>query len=310
MLLSVICPTNRRGSALAATVDSVRAQTHTNWELIVASDGPLDPWLADARVPLEGDPRIRVLVAERRGSPGATRNAGLAAVSPESAGVAFLDHDDAFAAGWLQELSHRLAAGSAWIVAGADGAERLDDGANWPAELLTVAPMFEPARVGMRRELVDAIGPWKTQTWGLEDWDYWWRAAQVGAEPQSAAGVRNQLGTHAGQRRHAVRARYLVPIVRGPQSVVQRIAAAVASSASLRASASAALADDIARLQPALERPRHDSAVRSQLIAGRDRRGWFAGLPFPSIERAQVAMAERIYRTSFPAFTSTLEAAA
>jgi glycosyltransferase involved in cell wall biosynthesis len=310
MLISVVCPTYQRGAALAATIESVRAQTHQEWELVLVSDGPLDPWLACARPTLEADPRIAVVEAPFRGSPGAGRNAGIARSRGEL--VAFLDHDDAFAASWLSAVASAVGRGERWVVAGADAGaafELLADGEAWPSELLTVAPMFEPTRVAMTRTALEAVGAWSTATWGLEDWDYWWRAALAGFSPRSLASTRNRLGVHERQRRHGVRSRFVVPVVRGTKDRAFRIAESVRAHAHVRASVNTALAADLRLLQPALSIS-PGAGGGSSLVAARDARGWFAGLPFPALARRHVEMAEQIYRSSFPRFTNALERAA
>jgi glycosyltransferase involved in cell wall biosynthesis len=87
-LVSVIMPTFNRADTIRRAIRSVRAQTFTNWELIVVDDGSTD----NTAALIEGcDPRLKLIRQENRGTAGA-RNAGLSA----SAGsyIAFLDSDD------------------------------------------------------------------------------------------------------------------------------------------------------------------------------------------------------------------------
>ncbi|MBW4035519.1 MAG: glycosyltransferase [Proteobacteria bacterium] len=93
-LVSVLCPVYRpnQGEFLAA-VDSVRAQTYRNWELILVDDASRDEALSEtlerlARV----DERIKVVVLAKNAGIAAATNRALA----EAAGplVAFFDHDD------------------------------------------------------------------------------------------------------------------------------------------------------------------------------------------------------------------------
>ena len=90
--VSVILPTRDRPALLPRAIDSVLAQRHRNWELLVVDDGD-GP---GAEVP--GDPRIRVLDGPRRG-PCAARNAGLAAATGDV--VAYLDDDNVLLDHWL-----------------------------------------------------------------------------------------------------------------------------------------------------------------------------------------------------------------
>lgn len=104
--VSIIMPTFNRLDWLRAAVDSVRAQTHRDWELILIDDGseaPTREYLGDLSD--SGDGRLRVLLGEHRGNPPAVRNVALRAARGEF--VAFLDSDDL----WLpRKLELQLAA--------------------------------------------------------------------------------------------------------------------------------------------------------------------------------------------------------
>src|SRR5688500_16163655 len=115
--VSAVIPTYNRLPLLMQAVESVRAQTFGDWELVVADDGSTDG-SAEAVEGL-GDPRIRVLRLPHTGNAGAVRNAGVAASGGEW--LAFLDSDDV----WLpQRLELQLAAvrdaNVQWSYAGAE----------------------------------------------------------------------------------------------------------------------------------------------------------------------------------------------
>lgn len=88
--VSVILPTFNRLTYLREAIDSVLAQTHTDWELIIADDGSAD----ETRTFLRSirDDRVKVLWLQHRGNPAAVRNSALM----EARGIylAFLDSDD------------------------------------------------------------------------------------------------------------------------------------------------------------------------------------------------------------------------
>ncbi len=89
-LVSIILPTFNRGYCLPAAIDSVRAQSHPNWELIVIDDGSTD----DTRELMSryaGDDRVRY-VWQANGGVAAARNTGLALARGNF--IAFLDSDD------------------------------------------------------------------------------------------------------------------------------------------------------------------------------------------------------------------------
>jgi glycosyltransferase involved in cell wall biosynthesis len=104
-LVSVVIPTYNRFASLLAAIASVKAQTHTNVEIIVVDDGSPDPAYHSVRP--DGVTWVDLPAASvcGRACAGHTRNAGIALASGEF--VAFLDDDDA----WLPEkLSKQLAA--------------------------------------------------------------------------------------------------------------------------------------------------------------------------------------------------------
>lgn len=93
-LVSVLCPVYRpdHGEFLAA-IDSVRAQTWQNWELILVDDASRDDALTETLEKLAAlDPRIRVFAQAKNGGIAEATNRALA----EACGgfVAFFDHDD------------------------------------------------------------------------------------------------------------------------------------------------------------------------------------------------------------------------
>lgn len=110
-LVSIIVPSHlEEPPFLAVTIASVRAQEHTNWEMVVVDDGSGSTAL-DAMVAV--DPRVRLVRAPKRGV-GAARNMGLQHVSGDF--VAFLDSDDIWypdhLAGLVGELLSRTTTSS------------------------------------------------------------------------------------------------------------------------------------------------------------------------------------------------------
>ena len=78
-LVSIVMPTYNRADTIQRAIASIRAQSWSNWDLIVVDDGSTD----DTTLRLTGlDPRIRLLRQENQGVT-AARNTGLAAVKGE-----------------------------------------------------------------------------------------------------------------------------------------------------------------------------------------------------------------------------------
>jgi glycosyltransferase involved in cell wall biosynthesis len=91
MRVSVIVPCYNYGRFLPETLDSVLAQTFSDWECVVVDDGSTDDSREVARRYAERDPRIRLIELQHVGVSGA-RNAGIRATTAEY--LQFLDSDD------------------------------------------------------------------------------------------------------------------------------------------------------------------------------------------------------------------------
>lgn len=96
--ISVIVPLYNKGRYITRCLDSVLAQTLTDFEVIVVDDGSSDEGarLVEAR----NDPRIR-FVSQANAGPGAARNRGAALARTPL--LAFLDADDAWRDEYLQQ---------------------------------------------------------------------------------------------------------------------------------------------------------------------------------------------------------------
>jgi len=87
-LVSIIMPLYNKRAYVRRAIDSVRNQTHENWELIIVDDGSTDG--SPAVVPSD-DSRIR-LFRQTNAGPSAARNNGISKARGEF--VSFLDADD------------------------------------------------------------------------------------------------------------------------------------------------------------------------------------------------------------------------
>ncbi len=94
-------PVYNRADLVSATLDSIRAQSEDDWELIVIDDGSTDETLAVlSKYQGELGAQMRVL-RQNHGGPGAARNRGVAAAQGRY--IAFLDSDDLWFP-WTLEL--------------------------------------------------------------------------------------------------------------------------------------------------------------------------------------------------------------
>ena len=137
-VVSVIIPTYNRARYLREAVESVLAQTYTDWELIVVDDGSTDETRRVVQSYVSRDPRVFYRAQANRGE-GAARNTGIQLA--RSRYVAFLDDDDLWLpeklAWQLEALAHHPEA--PWVFG--DGQLIADDG----RVLRPVLPQQRPA---------------------------------------------------------------------------------------------------------------------------------------------------------------------
>src|SRR5262249_22244821 len=91
--VSVVIPTYNSVAYLAATIESVLAQTFTDWQLVLFDDGSSDGTVELAEALARQDPRIRVVPGDHQGL-ALARNAGFRETHPDAEYVIFLDSDD------------------------------------------------------------------------------------------------------------------------------------------------------------------------------------------------------------------------
>ena len=98
--VSVVIPVHNRPVAVRCAIDSVRAQTCQDFEIIVVDDGSTDDTIA--AVEAIGDPRITLVKHQRNLGASPARNSGIRAGSAPY--VAFLDSDDEWLPTRLEKL--------------------------------------------------------------------------------------------------------------------------------------------------------------------------------------------------------------
>jgi glycosyltransferase involved in cell wall biosynthesis len=204
--VSVVVPTFNRPQYLRAAIDSVFAQTFTDWELIVADDGS-DGETAAYLTALASRPKVKVLQLAHTGNPGAVRNAACRAAQGEY--IAFLDSDDV----WLPEkLALQIASlrshpergwsHTAFAVIDESG-EPLRASRWWPAadgwileSLIEMETVIATSSLIVRRGLLEQVGGFDHQQRMCEDYDLFLRIAGL----TEMDGIRETLLL---KRRHA-----------------------------------------------------------------------------------------------------------
>jgi glycosyltransferase involved in cell wall biosynthesis len=105
--VSIVIPTYNSAAYLRAAIESVRAQTFADWELVLFDDGSSDSTVELAEELARGDERIRVVPGGHCGT-AAARNGGFRETHPGSEFVAFLDSDDIWEPSALELLVNAL----------------------------------------------------------------------------------------------------------------------------------------------------------------------------------------------------------
>ena len=103
-LVSVIMPIHNSSCFLREAIESVQAQTYTDWELLIVDDFSDDGSTDIAKEYMDSDPRIQLLRnTQRKYMPSAPRNVGVQAAKGRY--IAFLDSDDLW---FPQKLEQQL----------------------------------------------------------------------------------------------------------------------------------------------------------------------------------------------------------
>jgi glycosyltransferase involved in cell wall biosynthesis len=189
-LVSVILPTCNRAGFLKGSIESVLAQTHKQWKLLVVDDVSSDH--TREVVQAFDDPRINYLRLESKGGASGARNAGLA--QTRGSYVAFLDDDDTWMPTKLEVQLLAFQRGSArlgvvhtnatYVVERADevyvrarkGGAVIPDGD--VLEDLLEANFVVTGSCVVRRECLERIGGFDETIVAASDWDFWLRIAE------------------------------------------------------------------------------------------------------------------------------------
>jgi hypothetical protein len=185
--VSVIIPVFNAASTVAQAIESVLAQTFSDFEIIAIDNGSTD---RSREVLARYAGQVKVLEEPKRG-PSAARNAGVRASSGEYLG--FLDADDWWRPAMLERTVAALNRDPDCALVYTDLALADSTGREQMASIVgqshppTVDEMLErlwpilPTGVLMRRRALDLAGGWEEQLIAFEDVYLWLRAREHGA---------------------------------------------------------------------------------------------------------------------------------
>ena len=91
-LVSIITPSFNSGRFIKETIESIIAQTYTNWELLITDDCSTDDTVAIVRSYCQKDSRIKLFILQENGGAGHCRNHSIA--NAKGRFIAFCDSDD------------------------------------------------------------------------------------------------------------------------------------------------------------------------------------------------------------------------
>lgn len=181
-LISIIMPSYNQGPYLSEALESVLAQTYTNWECIIVDDGSKDHTAEVSKAYCAKDSRIQYIYQENSGV-SAARNNGVAHSKGEF--VLPLDGDDKIAPEFLELTLKEIIKDRNIRVVYTDvqyfGARN---------DIYKLPPFSIEQLMGMnvmcvtslfRREDFDKTGGFNTNMKeGFEDWDFWLSMFQDG----------------------------------------------------------------------------------------------------------------------------------
>lgn len=185
--VSVIIPTYKHRDFVLATLDSVFAQTFTDYEVIVVNDGSPDD-TADLLRPLVERGRIRYIEQDNQGQ-AAARNRGIAEAQGEF--IALLDDDDLWPPDKLEwQVELLVAKPEAVLVYGYSEFFRGAESFRYPNEdapggdvlqdFAEVNWITSPGATLLRAEALRRVGGFDSTIWGADDWDLYIRLAEQG----------------------------------------------------------------------------------------------------------------------------------
>lgn len=195
-LISVIIPCYNQSYFLTDAINSIKIQSHENWECIIINDGSTDNTEIIANKIAKTDSRIHIISQENKGLPGA-RNTGIFNAKGDM--LQFLDADDILESDKLKIQSEFLMTNKNIDIVFSDARYFTTDNPNlrdagpyakkantpwitdlWysPGSLLekiinhNLFPVNCPL---IKKTVFDKVGLWNEELDALEDWEFWIR---------------------------------------------------------------------------------------------------------------------------------------
>ena len=197
-LVTIITPCYNYGKFLAEALDSLLLQTYSNWECVIVNDGSIDNTDEVALQYTAKDQRFKYINQKNGGLPNA-RNAALKMAQGKY--IQLLDADDLLESKKLElqvalfenNSNYDLIYSAVALFANQDEERvyspfffnelpRLSGKDQTIIKLLMKDVFFLPGCVIFRKSVFEKVGFFNETLYGLEDWNYWFRAALLGCE--------------------------------------------------------------------------------------------------------------------------------
>lgn len=202
--ISIVMPTcNTPERFLTEVIASVEAQTHEDWELCIADDASDAPHVrAQLETARRRDPRIKVAFSSERGGIAKASNRALAMATGDY--VALLDHDDTLAPDALAAVVAKAMETDADLVYTDHDYLGQDDRhhgpffkPDWSPDLF-LAQMYLGHLVVIRRQMIERVGPFRSERDGSQDYDMVLRCVLAGARIEHVPKVLYHWRQHGG----------------------------------------------------------------------------------------------------------------
>lgn len=209
-LVSICIPAYKAGAFISETLASVRAQTFTDWELLIVEDGSHDNTeeIVHAFAATVTQPVGFQRHAVNQGLP-ATRNTAIKAARGEW--IALIDSDDLWTPHHLEHaVAHARSTGAALVHTGVimfdsdtgrdmelrmPTAETL---AQFPLSLFKGEYVIQPSSTLIRRDLLNQVGGFDPTCRYVEDRELWLRLVRAGARVSYANSLTCRYRQHGG----------------------------------------------------------------------------------------------------------------
>lgn len=181
--VSVVIPCYKQAEYLREAVDSVVAQTFTDWELIIVDDGSPDDTAATAEAIIAEHPGRSIrLLRKQNGGVSEARNEGIRMA--RGAYILPLDADDMIRPTMLEKTVGLLDSIPDIAIAYTDIThfgivERTIQAAAFDATKIPINNQLNYCSL-YRREAWERTGGYRSIYWGYEDWDFWVGCAAAG----------------------------------------------------------------------------------------------------------------------------------